>query len=195
MKLQTKLWLISISFILLQCNKPVFTPKPRAYPRIIYPERAYQVFDTTFCAFTFEYPSYAKIVKNNPTQGTSGDCWFDIYVPAFDCRLHCTYYPIRNTKEFEQLRSDAFNLVDNHNIRADFINESRIQKENGISGFLFDIEGPAASPLQFFLTDSTSHFLRASLYFNTQAKQDSLAPAFEFIKTDIMHLIGTFAWK
>ncbi|NJL76065.1 MAG: hypothetical protein HC892_14630 [Saprospiraceae bacterium] len=184
-------------FLLLavQCSEPVFTPKPRAYPRIEYPERAYQAFDTSFCAFTFQYPKYATIIKSTNPNAANGECWFDIFIPNFDCRLHCTYYPIANNSDFEQLRSDAFNLVDNHNIRADYINESRIQKDNQVSGFLFDIEGPAASPFQFYLTDSTKHFLRASLYFNTQAKHDSLAPIYEFVKTDFLHLISTFAWK
>ena len=60
---------------------------------------------------------------------------------------------------------------------------------------MFNIEGPAASPFQFYLTDSTHHFLRGALYFKSEAKPDSLKPMIEFMKTDIIEMINTFAWK
>ena len=94
----------------------------------------------------------------------------------------------------EKLHSDAFTLAGKHNIKADYIDEIKIQKPNHVSGFLFDIEGAAASPFQFYLTDSTKHFMRGSLYFNTESRPDSLQPVFEFMKKDIMHLINTFEW-
>ncbi|MEL6972389.1 MAG: hypothetical protein AAFO02_19640, partial [Bacteroidota bacterium] len=70
-----------------------------------------------------------------------------------------------------------------------------INTDNGVSGIAFDIDGPAASPFQFFLTDSTQHYVRGSLYFNTKTRADSLAPVIDFVRTDILHLIETFEWK
>jgi gliding motility-associated lipoprotein GldD len=122
------------------------------------------------------------------------ECWFDIYVAQFDARIHCSYYPIDSKNTLEKLHSDAFTLAGKHNIKADYIDEIKIQKPNHVSGFLFDIEGAAASPFQFYLTDSTKHFMRGSLYFNTESRPDSLQPVFDFMKKDIMHLINTFEW-
>lgn len=65
----------------------------------------------------------------------------------------------------------------------------------GLSGFAFEMKGPAASPFQFFLSDSTNHFFRGALYFNTQARPDSLAPVYEFVREDLMKMIETFEWK
>ena len=96
--------------------------------------------------------------------------------------------------KLEELKTDAFELADWHNKRANYIDEMIIQKGNSVSGFAFLIEGPAASPFQFYLTDSTEHFLRGSLYFNTEARPDSLAPVYEFIEEDLVHMIETFEW-
>jgi gliding motility-associated lipoprotein GldD len=53
----------------------------------------------------------------------------------------------------------------------------------------------AASPFQFYLTDSTKNFVRGALYFNTVPNNDSLAPVIDFLKQDIIHMIETFRWK
>ena len=60
---------------------------------------------------------------------------------------------------------------------------------------MYEITGNAASPYQFIATDSTKHFLRAALYFNVYPNKDSLAPAFKFIKQDIVHLMESIEWK
>jgi gliding motility-associated lipoprotein GldD len=53
----------------------------------------------------------------------------------------------------------------------------------------------AASPYQFYLTDSTTHWLRGSLYFDAIPNNDSLAPVIDFVKTDIQHIFETMHWK
>ncbi|MEL6636709.1 MAG: hypothetical protein AAFW73_04015 [Bacteroidota bacterium] len=181
---------------LVACTEEApIVPKPRAFPKIEYPERVYQSFDPNFCRFKFEYPSYALVEQDTSFFGESpvDPCWFDLRIPAFDARLHCSYHPVG--ENFEKLRNDAFSLANKHNIKANYIDELPIEKPNGVRGFVFNIEGPVASPFQFYLTDvDDQHFLRASLYFNTQARPDSLAPVLDFVKTDLMHLINTFEW-
>lgn len=176
-------------------NEEVYTPKPRAFPKVAYPERGFQKMDANFCAFTFDYPTYANIQQDTAffDDRPSNPCWFDIQMPAFNAKLHCSYTPIQG--DFEKLRNDAFTLANKHNIKANYIDELPVNKPNGVSGLVFDIEGPVASPFQFYLTDTENHFLRASLYFNAKARPDSLAPILNFIKTDIMEMINTFEWK
>lgn len=184
--------------LLASCNnEPTFTPKPRAYPRVIYPEKTYQRFDENYCNFTFEYPVYAEIEQDTSffEKKPIHPCWFNVYIPAFGSRLHCSYYPIGRGKSFEQLKQDAFQMVQFHNKKANYIEEMRIEKPNHVSGFAFVLDGPAASPFQFYLTDSTQHFMRGALYFNTQVNPDSLAPVYEFVKQDLMKMIETFEWN
>lgn len=172
------------------------TPKPRGFPKVVYPQKAYRAFTADYCSFSFDYPVYARVEQDTAffEEKPVNPCWFDVYFPDYDCRVHCSYYEIGTAKSFEDLKKDAFELVDWHTKKANYIEESAVQKRDGTQGFIFEIEGPAASPLQFYLTDSTQHFLRAALYFNTQARPDSLAPIYQFVRKDIVQMIESFVW-
>ncbi|MBP7184304.1 MAG: hypothetical protein KBA06_02260 [Saprospiraceae bacterium] len=181
------------------CGKDEVTvPKPRVFPKVNYPTGKMIQFDTSFCSFTFEYPSYISMKQDTLyfDEAPKDPCWFDLYYPDFDAKIHCSYYPISTQNPFEKLRSDAYTLASKHNIKADYIEEFLIKDDKrDLSGVVFDLEGNVASPFQFFLTDSTKHFLRGALYFNTKSRQDSLAPVTNFVRKDIMHIINTFHWK
>lgn len=190
---------LSLFLILMfaACQPEIPVPKPRAYPKVNYPQKQSQDFKQDFCDFSFKYPQYTQIIQDTDFFGEAPvhPCWFDIYYPDFNSRIHCSYIPVTPEKGFEQLKSDAFELADWHNKKANYIEEMQISKGN-VQGFIFDIEGPVASPFQFFLTDSANtHFFRGSLYFNNQVNPDSLAPIYEFIKADIIELINTFEWR
>lgn len=190
--------LLFVGFLFMtSCEDPIFTPKPRGFPKIDFPAKAYQSFTEGYCGFTFDYPTYALIQQDTLffDQKPVHPCWFDLLIPSLDAKIHCSYYPISAENSFDDLLTDAFEMANKHNLKANYIDEMRIQKENGVSGLVFNIDGPAASPFQFYLTDSTSHFLRGALYFNTQARPDSLAPVVDFVKKDILNMINTFEWK
>jgi gliding motility-associated lipoprotein GldD len=189
--------LIIIVSIVTACEETVYTPKPRGYPRVVFPEKAYQKFDANYCRFSFEYPVYASIERDTLffEEKAPSDCWFNIKVPNLNAVIYCSYYDIGGKNTYDKLRNDAFTLAGKHNLKADFIDELPVKKPNGVSGFVFNIEGPAACPFQFYLTDSTKRFVRGALYFNTQTRPDSLKPVVEFMKTDVMQLINTFEWR
>lgn len=191
------IYLVMLALLWTSCEETVYTPRPRGYPKIEYPERTYQQFQEGYCEFTFEYPTYAVVEQDTIffDEAPAHPCWFNIVLPAFDGQIHFTYYPIKRAADLDKLKMDAFKLADEHTIKADYIDEQPIAKGDDVSGFIFDIEGAAASPYQFYLTDSQQHFLRGALYFNTQSRPDSLAPVFAFVKEDIQHLIETFKWK
>jgi gliding motility-associated lipoprotein GldD len=183
--------------LLMGCEPAVYNPRPRAYPKVTYPERSYQAFEKAGCPFTFEYPSYARVIQDVRffNEAAPSDCWYNLEFPDFNGKVHFSYYPVRDKADYQRLKNDAFEMVDWHNKKASYINEKLVRLPNGTGGFVFDIEGPAASPLQFFLTDSTRHFLRGALYFDTAVNPDSLAPVLDFVRQDILHMIENFAWK
>ncbi len=181
------------------CAEYTPVPKPRGYPRIVFPERGqYVQFDEDYCAFTFEYPAYARIVQDTDffDEEPLHPCWFDIWFPDLNARIHCSYVPIDADNPLDKLRHDAFKMTDWHNKRATYIEEREFRNGHGAKGMIFEVEGPAASPYQFFLTDSLAqkHFWRGALYFHAEARPDSLAPAYEFLKQDIEHILATFRW-
>jgi len=59
----------------------------------------------------------------------------------------------------------------------------------------YEIDGNAASQAEFYITDSTKHFLTGSLYFNQRPNFDSIMPAAAYIKKDMRHLMETLKWN
>jgi gliding motility-associated lipoprotein GldD len=185
-----------LCFLLISCEETVYTPKPRGYPRVIFPEKSYQKFDANYCSFVFDYPKYATIERDSLffDQKAPSECWFNIKIPSLNAVIYCSYYDIDGKNTLEKLKGDAFQLAGKHNIKADYIDEFPVNKPNKVSGFIFDIQGPAACPFQFYLTDSTKHFMRGALYFNAASKPDSLKPVVEFLKQDVTQLVNSFEW-
>ena len=177
--------------LLVPACQPSFTPKPRGFVRIDFPTREYVMFDSV-CPYTFEYPSYGKIVPD--TDYITEPCWINIEFPDFDGKIHISYKEVhQNLNDFIE---DSRALTYKHTIKADAIKETvYTNPELEVHGILYDIKGNAASSIQFYLTDSNAHFLRASLYFNVQPDKDSLAPVISFFREDIIHLVESFAWK
>ncbi len=182
--------LLSI-FIIAGCDRD-YTPKPRGYFRIDFPEKAYTRFDTTY-PYTFEYPVYARIIPD--TRPSSEPYWINIDFPAYNGRIHVSFKAVEGN--LNKFMEDSRTFVVKHIPKADAINDSLIYRpEDRVFGLVYFIEGSqAASTCQFILTDSTSHFLRGALYFNVQPNNDSLAPVIGFIQEDIRHMIRTFRWK
>lgn len=186
-----------LSLFITACEEPTYTPKPRGYPKVTLPAKGYQKFDEKYCQFTFEYPTYATIEQDTLffDEKAPSDCWFNIKVKALNAEIHCSYYNIGGKNTFEKLKGDAFQLAGKHNIKADYIDELPISKPNKVNGFVFNIEGPAACPFQFYLSDSTQHFMRGALYFDAKSRPDSLKPIIDFMKTDMMQMVNTFEWS
>lgn len=179
-------------------DESIKTPKPRMYPRIMYPiETGNSSYSTSDCPFTFTYPSYCTILKDSFVfEGKpASNCWFDINAKDLNLSLHCSYYPLSGAKSLTKHIEDAFKIAGNHNSKANYRKEDPIVNQYGVKGLIFNIEGPVASPVQFYLTDDKKHFFRASLYYNSKVNPDSTAAVYNFIKPEIDSLIATFKWK
>jgi gliding motility-associated lipoprotein GldD len=186
------------AFFIVACEDYTPVPKPRAYPRVIYPEKIYKPFDVAYCNFTFEMPAYASIEKDTSFFDAKprDECWFNLDVKPLNAKIYCNYNPVRSRKDFDELVSDAFAMTNKHNIKASYIDEIQVRRpEDKVYGVIFKVEGAAASSYQFFLTDSTRNFLRGALYFNTQSRPDSLAPVIAFMKKDVDKLVETLKWQ
>ena len=183
--------LLLLIFLFSACNE-TYTPKPRGYFRIDLPEHEYVAFDTTF-PYAFEYPVYARI---SPDPFTPEEpYWLNIDFPEYKGRIHISYKVIDgNLVEYLE---DSRQFVMKHIPKASAINDSLIlDRDRKLYGLVYYIDGMgAASPCQFFVTDSTRNFVRGALYFDVVPNNDSLAPVIDFLKKDIDHLLSTFTWK
>ncbi len=191
-KKRIRILLFLAGFIfLIACGTDYF-PKPRGYFRIDLPEKKYRHLDSIY-PFTFDYPVYSSITQDQHSPNEKN--WININFNDFKGSLHLSYKVVDGNlvKYMEDSRTMAFK----HIPKASAIdNRLIINKDSRVFGLIYEISGSgAASPYQFFVTDSMNHFLRGALYFNIVPNNDSLAPLIDFLKKDIEHLIHSLEWK
>lgn len=166
-------------------------PKPKAYHRLSFPKHEYKVYDS-ICPYSFETPVYSVVLGDE--QSNTEPCWINIFYPRFGAIVHVSYKVVNGNLEKYLADSDEF--AKKHVVKANGMEENPVIRDTArVYGLLYDIKGNAASNLQFYLTDSTKHFLRGSFYFNVPPNIDSLEPVVKFLREDIIHLIKTFRWK
>lgn len=172
--------------LIVGCGKESI-PKPSGELRLEYPVPQYELFSSD-CSYQFEFSNYAEISE------AKKPCWFYLNYPKMKGKLFVTYFPIKgdllgHIKESEK-------MVYEHTVKASSIDTKTFSyPEKRVFGNFYELKGQSASNIQFYITDSTKHFVSAYLYFNTRPKPDSLAPAVDYVKKDILHLIDTFEWK
>jgi gliding motility-associated lipoprotein GldD len=177
--------LVIITLILLGCES-IQQPKPKGLLRLQYPQPQYSAIPNAY-PFDFEYNNWVQlkgIDKKAP----------DLYYPKMKATLYLTYVAVENN--IDSLLNDAYQLPGKHMIKAEEIPERIFMApEERVFGTLFTVVGNAASQLQFFLTDSTDHFLMGSLYFYSRPNYDSIMPAAKYLERDVMHLMESLRWK
>lgn len=175
-----------MAILLASCSEEA-RPKPKGELRLEYPQAKYQPFSSP-CRFTFEHSVFSKIGEaKNP-------CWYNLYYPEMKANVFITYFPIKN--DFILHIKEVEKMVYEHTIKASAIEtKSFSYPEKKVFGNFYELKGQSASNIQMYITDSTRHFVTANLYFKTRPKPDSLQPAVDYIKKDLMHLIESFNWK
>lgn len=182
--------------VLWACNSP-YSFKKRGYFKIAFPEKKYQLFDKPGFPYTFEYPVYGEIIQDSLffDQKTENDWWLNVDFPGYNGRIHISYKDVRRY-DFDSLVSDAFQMsFKQHTYKASGIRDSVMKTPNGVEGIYFTLMGNTATANQFFLTDSTRHFLRGALYFSATPNSDSLSVVNDFFKKDMLHLINSVRWR
>jgi gliding motility-associated lipoprotein GldD len=186
--------LLTICF-LAACNSD-YTIKRKGYYKIDFPAHQYQSFDQPGYPYTFEYPVYARVIKDTSFfEGKpENDYWINIDFPRFNGRIYISYKEI-GVNNFDKLVNDAFEMTYKHTQKATEITDSAIRTPKGVSGLFFNVGGNAATGKQFFVTDSVKHFLRGALYFDATPNEDSLGIVYDFLQADMKHLINSLQWK
>lgn len=181
--------IVLVLFVLVGCKRS-YVPKPRGYFRIDLPENVQ--YDTLKnMPYTFQYNSYAKVV---PMVQAENPYWINIVYPRIHATIHISYKKIDH--DLPELMEDAHKFVYKHSVKAEAINQQVFTfPERNVAGILYDLDGNIASPMQFFSTDSATHFLRGALYFDSRSNQDSLMPLVKFVSKDIHRIIESLEWK
>ena len=182
-----------LAFVAFSCDRDTnYLPKPRGYFRIDLPEKAYTKVDTIE-RYSFECPVYAFVTPDPYSPDEKN--WVNIEMPSFKGSIHLTHKPVDgNLGEYLE---DVHTMVTKHLQKANGMRDSLIvNDEHNVYGMFIEMDGKGvATPMQFYLTDSTKNFVRGALYFNFKPDNDSMQPVINFIRKDIDHLIETFEWK
>lgn len=180
-----------VVLMFLSCRNENFTPKPRGYFRIDLPEKSWLRYDSLI-NYAFDYPVYAEVLRD-PLANNEEE-WVNINFPKMKASLHLSYKKLNN--DLNMFAEDARSMALKHLPKANTISDSLfyIQKSN-VFGTVYQIGGKGvASPIQFYATDSVSHFVRGALYFNFKPNNDSVDPVIRFIKQDILHFLHSLEW-
>lgn len=181
---------IAAAFLLLWgCGEdPV--PKPRGYFRIDLPERTYVPWENGR-GMAAEMPAAARVTERS-AEGEAR--WYDVRYKGMRATVHLTWSPVNGS--IRSLIEDAHTFKSAHGAKARKIGHERLLRDSvRVYGTLFDVEGDVASPLVFYLTDSTDNFLYGALYFDTRPNADSLAPVTDRIRADMRHMAATLRWQ
>lgn len=200
--------------LIISCNS-VYTSKKTGYFKIDFPKREYTIFNEPSYPYTFEYPVYAQIAKDSTLfdSPSKNPYWINIVFPGFNGKIFLSYktiggksvYEVKKDdgnyrdsigkNDFEKLVNDSYSLTYKNEIKANSIEDSVMHTPNNITGTFFKVSGNVATYQQFFLSDTTHHFLRGALYFDATPNEDSLRPVNNFLKEDLKHIINTLRWK
>ena len=180
-----KIFVILGLSLFASCKDDVF-PKPASHLRLDYPVAKYVNFENQ-CPFSFEMNSNA-VIKGEE------DCGFTISYPKMKATIYLTYKPVNNNINF--LLKDAQKLTYEHVIKADDILEQPYLNPNKkVYGMFYRVDGNAATNSQFYVTDSTKHFVTGSVYFYAKPNYDSIMPAASYVRNDMQRLMETLKWK
>jgi len=179
------LFLLFFLILFTSCKEDTL-PKPKGYLSLTYPKKSYKKLD-------LDRPYSFEILKNTTLRNDPNN-WLTITYPKLKASIDITYRPVKNN--MKELLTEAQKLVYKHAIKAEqIIPKDFVNPEKRVFGSLYEITGNAASQIQFHATDSTNNFIKGSLYFYTKPNYDSILPAVDYIKEDILHLIETLEWK
>ncbi|MDX6745745.1 gliding motility lipoprotein GldD [Polaribacter sp. PL03] len=179
------LFLFLFLSIFISCKEDLL-PKPKAYLSLNYPEKVYE-------NLKFKRP-YSFKVSKNATVINDKNNWLTIKYPKLKASIDITYRPVNNN--IKELLTEAEKLVFKHTAKAEqIIPKDFVNKEKRVFGSIYEITGNAASHIQFHVTDSTKNFIKGSLYFYAKPNYDSILPAVNYVKEDILRLVETLEWK
>jgi len=172
------------------CKKE-YTPRPRGYFRISFPAKSYKPLGMPV-PYNFQLPVYS--FPGRDSLNLKQLDWVTIEIPANHAQIHLSYKAIN--KNLGEYIEESRTLAYKHSQKASSIEEQIfINPGKKVFGTIYNIKGNAASPMQFYLTDSVNHFLRGSLYIKEIPNIDSLQPVIEFLNQDVIRLIETTEWK
>lgn len=184
-----------VLFMAISCgHRHDYTPKPQAYLRFDFPPKAYEVYDTAALPFSFECATAANVTLK---KDTPRDKWVDILYPDHNGVVFLSYKPLKGPEDLRGQIDTSYELLKVHFDYSSGVDEQQyVNPARHVYATTYLLKGSnVASTYQFWVTDSSHHFLRGSLYLDCTPNNDSLAPVLDYLQQDLVHLLETLTWE
>ena len=191
-----QLIIVLFALVFFSCggdSNVVFYPKPKGFNRIDLPKHEYQSLEGAY-PYTFEYSKSAEILTDK-TPGAE-PYWILVNYPKLNAKIQFTYKPINgDLSKLDRHVADAYKLASKHQVRATSQKELVMKLKNGKNVVVIELEGEVPSHYQFYVTDTSKHYLRGAVYLNKATLNDSLMPIVDYLKVDSRKILETLKWK
>ena len=165
------------------CRETI-VPKPNAYLSLKYPDAFYQ-------NIALDLPVKFDINKLAIVEGIQykeSSQSLILNYPLLKAKLYLSYHPLN--ENLTRYVSETEFTTKNHAKVAHEITEQKFENfRTNVFGKMYELTGPVASQCQFYVTDSSQHFLTGSLYFKVKPNYDSILPAVRYLQKDMIQLV------
>tara|TARA_S200000501_G_scaffold173112_1_gene163071 strand:+ start:2159 stop:2737 length:579 start_codon:yes stop_codon:yes gene_type:complete len=172
------------------CDETNYLPREKAFLRLEFEKPIYDTLYSKASNLNFIYNnaySSLEIISDEKIVLRYKDIKIDIVLSDVE---------LDNTSSFEQSIQNFYMFLEPHRKKSNQISAKEFTSaDNKKFAKVFEMRGPIASPLQFYVTDSINNFLFGSMNLMEKYDYDSIYPSVMYVKNDIFSIIESVNWK
>ena len=184
------LFLFGFLLFLFTCDETNYLPKEKGFFRIELEKPTYDTFFNESSGLNFIYnDAYSTFEIVSDEKIVLGYKDIKISIVLSDVELE-------NFSSFKESLQNFYMFFEPHRKKSNQISIKEFTSaDNNRCAKVFEMRGPVASPLQFYVTDSTNHFLFGSMNIMEKSDYDSIYPSVMYVKNDIFSIIESVNWE
>lgn len=184
------LFLFGFLLFLFSCDETNYLPREKGFLRLEFEKPTYDTFSNESSGLNFIYnDAYSTFEIVSDEKIVLGYKDIKINIVVVDVELE-------NLSSFEESIQNFYMFLEPHRKKSNQISIKEFTSaDNNRFAKVFEMRGPVASPLQFYVTDSTNHFLFGSMNIMEKSDYDSIYPSIMYVKNDIFSIIESVNWE
>lgn len=184
------LFLFSLFLFHFSCDETNYLPREKGFLRLEFEKPTYDTFSSEASKLNFifnnAYSSF-EIVSDEKIVLKYKDIKIDLVLSDVE---------LENLSSFEESIRNFYVFLEPHRKKSNQISIKEFTSvDNKRFAKVFEMRGPVASPLQFYVTDSINHFLFGSMNVMVKSNYDSIYPSIMYVKNDIFSIIESVNWE
>jgi gliding motility-associated lipoprotein GldD len=184
------LFLFGLLLFHFSCDETSYLPREKAFLRLEFEKPMYGTFSSESSKLNFIYNNASasfEIISEEKTVLRYKHIKIDIVLSNIQ---------LENTSSFEESLQNFYMFLEPHRKKSNQISVKEfISADNKRFAKVFEMRGPVASPLQFYVTDSINNFLFGSMNLIQKSDYDSIYPSVMYVKNDIFSIIESVNWE